>query len=1030
MDADNQVSETNENNNVKTQSLSVSAVPKFDLVPGDFSVTPGSPDDDDSVTVRYHVVNNGPNDVKSSFNFKLYIDNQEYQKCLMSGQTAGSTYYCDRSGIVLSAGAHTLKNVVDADSQVSETNENNNVKTQSLEVKGKPDLVVIDIWTEPSDPDNTQEFDLKFSIDNTVQNDVTGQFYSRLYMDGALFIDCKHPSGIADGTYQVCTRSDVKLAAGKHGLKVITDYYNDIPEKNENNNERTEDLQILKSKVDEYDLIVTSIWAEPSSPVGGSSFDIKYQIGNDEPTTITSGFISKLFIDNALYFTCSHNIKLEPGYVHECANKGVTLNSGTYQLKVQADYNNDIKENDEGNNIRTKTLVVSSPNTCPYPDGASASCDCDYSYECPSSRPYCEDEYPWPISDGYDGCVTEKPQYCGDSACNSGETWQTCSSDCAAPTGKINVDVTGSNGNPVSGAYVYLDGTLKGTTGGDGKKAVEATYGEWSLKINCPDNAPCETRTINVDGTKYASFKCNCAVQENDLQIRVRTLHTETEEGYPIHNAYVFLDGEYKGLTNVFGNLYISKVSSGSHKLGIALKIADNEGSAPYEHKYSADISVDKKFEEKTINIATTSQQQSSSLNAGDADPNAVTVLSYNQTYVPQAIPIIVVAAVAVGFIAWSYADYAKCVEETDSWWDATWKQIWYAINCNPSNVILSSAINKERMNSCVKKISTITQNTLEKCQLEGVFLLIGVIPGSWVAKAVGKVFLSLKGGMYSIPYVERFLGYSFKVIKESDTFIKISDGTREFGFKLIGGSLKIYDNVVGMIVKVMDDAGVSKKLVQTLDDLLRTAKPSSFPAGINAKDFGQVKGELGEMAAIKTADTVSEELAKEGATFFRQSGKAKDIFKENYRYKLEFNEKGKLNVYKKSGSGPDLGDFDDFYLINEKPIITEVKTRSAASLDEEILGKVKIWPIREEGLAAKVIRRLNAFKEVTGETPEFILMIPKGEAAASKELQGFLKEIKNAGFRQAESAELKATDDAFSDATRRINKEAGGGKK
>lgn len=73
------------------------------------------------------------------------------------------------------------------------------------------------------------------------------------------------------------------------------------------------------------------------------------------------------------------------------------------------------------------------------------------------------------------------------------------------------------------------------------------------------------------------------------------------------------------------------------------------------------------------------------------------------------------------------------------------------------------------------------------------------------------------------------------------------------------------------------------------------------------------------------------------------------------------------------------------------------------------------------------LIKRLNAIKEITGETSEFIIMVPKGEAAASKELSNFLSKIRNAGYR-ADYAELQATNEAFNDAANRINELARGG--
>lgn len=67
-----------------------------------------------------------------------------------------------------------------------------------------------------------------------------------------------------------------------------------------------------------------------------------------------------------------------------------------------------------------------------------------------------------------------------------------------------------------------------------------------------------------------------------------------------------------------------------------------------------------------------------------------------------------------------------------------------------------------------------------------------------------------------------------------------------------------------------------------------------------------------------------------------------------------------------------------------------------------------------------------DKFKK-SSEAPEFMLMIPDGEAATSKELSNFLEKVRKAGYK-AEYSELGATDNALNDAARRINNEARGG--
>ncbi len=154
--------------------------------------------------------------------------------------------------------------------------------------------------------------------------------------------------------------------------------------------------------------------------------------------------------------------------------------------------------------------------TCTVPDGLSSQCDCNSNSDCPADKPYCEENYPAPISDGYDACIASEPEYCGNGKCVGSETFSSCVSDCGqlAPKGTISVDVyysSGANANkPISGAYVSIDGVQKGTTDNSGKKSFEASYGSRNVKVECPDGAFCAEKTVGVDGIEYVGFGCGC----------------------------------------------------------------------------------------------------------------------------------------------------------------------------------------------------------------------------------------------------------------------------------------------------------------------------------------------------------------------------------------------------------------------------------------------------------------------------------------------------------------------------------------
>lgn len=105
--------------------------------------------------------------------------------------------------------------------------------------------------------------------------------------------------------------------------------------------------------------------------------------------------------------------------------------------------------------------------------------------------------------------------------------------------------------------------------------------------------------------------------------------------------------------------------------------------------------------------------------------------------------------------------------------------------------------------------------------------------------------------------------------------------------------------------------------------------------------------------------------------------------------------------------------------------IVTEVKTVPAGTLDnKELFGywDYSKWPPKFiEGLDTKIPKRLDAIKEITGETPEFIISVPKDVVKDSSKLNDFLALVRNKGY-HAEVVELSATNEEFNAATDIIN--------
>ncbi|MBI2580297.1 hypothetical protein HYV85_00635 [Candidatus Woesearchaeota archaeon] len=164
----------------------------------------------------------------------------------------------------------------------------------------------------------------------------------------------------------------------------------------------------------------------------------------------------------------------------------------------------------------------SEPQKCSVPDGSSANCDCDSDSDCPSSsgKPYCGEGgslYDVRTPQGFHACLTTKPEYCGNGKCAGNENYNNCAADCGslAPKGTITTEVVYYGGSqkdkPIQGAYIYLDGISKGNTGSDGKLSFETSYGQKTVKVECPDSTFCDSITVHLStSSEYKRVRCIC----------------------------------------------------------------------------------------------------------------------------------------------------------------------------------------------------------------------------------------------------------------------------------------------------------------------------------------------------------------------------------------------------------------------------------------------------------------------------------------------------------------------------------------
>lgn len=116
------------------------------------------------------------------------------------------------------------------------------------------------------------------------------------------------------------------------------------------------------------DLIVEDIWTDPAQVIEGETYRIYARIRNvgDVVASVALGSQDARFrVDGGTVDIVTYDDVAPDGSVEIQTGLLSPLSSGTHSVQVEADYNNEVDEAEEGNNLRGETLPVIPP---PLPD--------------------------------------------------------------------------------------------------------------------------------------------------------------------------------------------------------------------------------------------------------------------------------------------------------------------------------------------------------------------------------------------------------------------------------------------------------------------------------------------------------------------------------------------------------------------------------------------------------------------------------------------------------------------------------------
>jgi subtilase family serine protease len=346
-DANNNVHECDENNNEKQKSVEVVGP---DLIVEDIILPTGTVCLDQPITIIVKVKNDGAC-VAGPSTVKYYVDGQETDSDSIPGLSPGATSAQTFTWTPTTCGTHTIKAIADANNNVHECDENNNEKQKSVEVEG-PDLIIHDITLPPG----TVCLDQPITITVTVKNDgkcTAGASTVKYYVDGQETGSASLPS-MGPGSSASNTFIWTPDTCGTHTIKAVADANKNVKECDENNNEKQKSIEVAGP-----DLIIGDITLPPGTVCLDQPITITVTVTNQGGCTAGSSTV-KYYADGQE--TDSVSIPgLSPGATSTQTFSWTPNTCGTHTIKAVADANKNVKECDENNNEKQKSIEVDGP---------------------------------------------------------------------------------------------------------------------------------------------------------------------------------------------------------------------------------------------------------------------------------------------------------------------------------------------------------------------------------------------------------------------------------------------------------------------------------------------------------------------------------------------------------------------------------------------------------------------------------------------------------------------------------------------
>ncbi len=359
-DAGDAVEESDETDNDKQMTVTVTQAPQPNLLISDFSITPLQPDNESNITFSATVANNGQATAAASqISIKLGGEASPVTFDVPS-LAAGEDHTVTRDSLFSVVGDYLATAVADAGDGVEESNENDNREQITVTVvqAPQPDLTIATLSVSPTAPTVDDSIALSIRVENSGEADA-GASELELTIGNSDPVTINVPA-LSAGDAHTATYDTLLTTVQQCTVSVVADQGNAVEESDETNN--TGDLMFA---VTQADLVVDEFTMSPHSPTTGDTITFTATVkntgdGKSHPskTGIKVGGGSPVLLDIPA---------LEKDETATVFRKVFLGAAGNYAASAIADSGDAVTESSESNNTASLTFTVALRQIAAYP---------------------------------------------------------------------------------------------------------------------------------------------------------------------------------------------------------------------------------------------------------------------------------------------------------------------------------------------------------------------------------------------------------------------------------------------------------------------------------------------------------------------------------------------------------------------------------------------------------------------------------------------------------------------------------------